>query len=122
MGILGLIGLSAYKSSIFLQHFGIAREYLIVHETLVKSLLQYGIALAKADFDEICKNERMREVELILDQGIGRVILSGSKDSIGLTAQLEQKGSIIYAARCRISKNSEQKLAIEGFQREGFPL
>lgn len=122
MGILVIIGLGAYKSSIFLQHFGIHRERFLANQVLAQSLLNYGITLALADFDEICKNERIREIELNADRGIMRIILSGAKHSIGLIAQIEQKGSIIYAASCRLAKNSEHKMAIEGFQREGFPL
>lgn len=122
MTILAIIGLSAFKSSIFLQHFAIAREHLIVNETLAKSLLNYGISLALADFDEICKNKQKQEIELNIDQDIGRVTLSGTKQSISLMAQLKRNGSFLYKAHCLVRKNSDQKLAIEGFQTEGFPL
>jgi len=123
MGILAIIGLSACKSSVFLQQFAFAREHLIIRETLTKSLLNYGIALAQADFDEMCKNERTKKIEFRIDQdSIGRIILSGTTHSMELVAQLEQKGAPIYGASCSIRKNSEQKLAIEGFQSNGFPL
>lgn len=113
MTILSMVAMAALKSSLFVADFAqqcIASEQRFC---VAQGLLNYGVAIAKVNFDEIVKHAEPAEIEI---DG-GTITLTPSKESIAIDARAYESGKPVRVLNCHISKNENTSFMIWGFQR-----
>jgi hypothetical protein len=123
MSLLMVISLATLKSSQLAQQFALERMRVMQQDTLAQSLLNYGISLVKQHYEDWSAVAGAHDIMASLAQYEGKLTFLGDLDSgITITAILEKQDKPLCILSCKVVKNSEQKLLIEGFQRGSFPL
>lgn len=121
-GIIGILGLTAYKSGFYFSRFAHARAKAYEHQLLLQGLMQIGIEMADKHSQTLQESQNSREIEVGLSAYKGRIRIIPGREFVGITAQLELGSKIVRSISCQMAWSPEQKLTIWGFQKEMIPL
>lgn len=117
MSMLLLIGMATYKSGIFFQQFAAQR---VIHEqaaVLTRSLLEYGIAMASHNYDDLIKNPDSWQIRVAAADCQGMIKGHKIDHAIVLQAQVNHSSVMTNPLSCIIGRNPEGAIYVRGFQK-----
>ncbi len=122
MALIGAVYFAYCHSTNFFVRYVQASIKSATHEELTKGVLNYGIAYAAKNFDQMAKNDTVMHEQFLFDQQGAHLEWRPNKESVEIIAVLSSQGQEVCGMTCRVNKNEEQKLIIRGFQRRTISL
>jgi len=122
LSLLMLLMVSSYTGALFFQDY--ARQVIKTEqkEGLTRSLLACGIDLIGRDFDKLAALDEISPLLLELEDLQGQLQFSLNEGQIMLSATLLKDQNIVCEQSCKLSKRTDGKVIVWGFQRGSLAL
>lgn len=112
-----LIGLATYKSATFLEQFSIQRTKHEQSQALLKGLLEYGIRTVMLNYQKAQELDNPWVIGIDLPHCQAMIEISKTGQELLVTATLIRSNMGSAGLSCSISKDTDEKIHIRGFQK-----